>query len=119
MNLWKAVLAAAAGLVAFVAWANRSAAKARFRVTPTDVEIALAELLDPHALDHDAWDRFLARPIDDPDLESIRLTCLKIRQEYPSTGGKDISEEGEQRVAALLDELRHRMNPDSPTADAH
>ena len=81
MNLWTTVIAAVAGIVAFFTWANRQTAKAHARFTPTDVEAALTELLDPQAHDHDTWDLFLARPITDPYLESIRVECQRICQE--------------------------------------
>jgi hypothetical protein len=47
LTLWAAVLAVAAGIVAFFVWANRQTAKAHARFTTKDVEIALSELLDP------------------------------------------------------------------------
>jgi hypothetical protein len=108
LTLWAAVIAAAAGIVAFFAWANHQTAKAHARFTASDVEIALAELLDPEAPTHDTWDLFLAWPIDDPHLESIRQECLKICRECPPVPGKDINKEGETRVAALLADLRGR-----------
>ena len=49
MNLWIAALAAAAAIVAFFACGKRQPAKAHARFTPRDVEIALAEVLDPKA----------------------------------------------------------------------
>ena len=117
MSLWATVFAAAAGIVAFFAWANRQTAKAHARFTYEDVEIALVELLDPQAHDHDTWDLFLAWPIDDPHLEAIRLECLKICRECPPVPGKDINQEGETRVAALLADLRRRSVPDSSASD--
>ena len=116
MSLW-AIVIAAAGIVAFFAWANRQTAKAHARFTQNDVEIALAELLDPQAHDHDTWDLFLAWPIDDPHLEAIRQECLKICRECPPVPGKDINEEGETRVAALLADLRRGSGPDRNDAD--
>lgn len=71
MTLWVAVIAAAAGIVAFFAWANRQTAKARARFTANDVEIALDELLNPEAPTHDTWDLFLAWPIDDQHLDRV------------------------------------------------
>jgi hypothetical protein len=118
LTLWAVIFAAAAGIVAFFAWANRQTAKAHARFTARDVEIALAELLDPEAQTHDTWDLFLAWPIDDSYLESIRQECLKICRECPPIPGKDINEEGEARVAALLADLRRRSNPGSGGADA-
>jgi hypothetical protein len=111
-----AALAAAAGIVAFFSWTNRQTAKAHARFSAKDVEIALSELLDPKALTHDTWDLFLAWPIDDSHLESIRLECLRICQECPPAPGKDINEEGEKRVAALLADLRRRNSPSNGPA---
>jgi hypothetical protein len=54
------ITAAAAGIVAFFAWVNRQTAKAHARITSKKVEIALAQLLDPRAQDHDTLDLFLA-----------------------------------------------------------
>ena len=118
MSLWAGVIAAAAGIVLFFAWANRQTAKAHARFTPNDVETALAEVLDPKAHDHDTWDLFLAWPINDPYLESLRLECLRICQECPPVPGKDINEEGEKRVAALLAELRRRAYTSGGGAEA-
>jgi hypothetical protein len=118
LSLWATVIAAAAGIVAFFVWANRQTAKAHARFSPRDVETALAELLDPQAHDHETWDLFLAWPINDSYLESIRLECLRICQECPPVPGKDINEEGQKRVAALLAELRRRTNPSGGAVDA-
>jgi hypothetical protein len=115
LSLGLVVIAAAAGIVLFFVWANRQTAKAHARFTAKDVEMALAELLDPEAPTHDTWDLFLAWPIDDPHLEAIRQECLKICRECPPVPGKDINEEGERRVSALLAGLRRRANPDSST----
>jgi hypothetical protein len=112
-----AALAVAAGTVVFFAWANRQTAKAHARLTVKDVDEALSELLAPDARDHDTWDRFLAWPIDDPYLESVRQGCLKICRERPPVPGKDMNEEGERRVAALLNELRGLANHGARTAD--
>jgi hypothetical protein len=117
LTLWTGVVAVVVGIVAFFAWANRQTAKAHARFTADDVEIALAELLDPQAPTHDTWDLFLTWPIDDPHLEAIRQECLKICRECPPVPGKDINEEGESRVAALLADLRRGSNPDRSDAD--
>jgi hypothetical protein len=109
VTLWVGVVAAAVGIVLFFAWANRRTAKAHARFTADDVEMALAELLDPQAPTHDTWDLFLAWPIDDPHLEAIRQECLNIWRECPPAAGKDINEEGETRVAALLAKLRRSV----------
>jgi hypothetical protein len=118
MNLWIAALAAAAAIVAFFVWGNRQTAKAHARFTPRDVESALAEVLDPQARDHDTWDLFLAWPINDPYLESIRQECQRIFRECPGGPGKGISDDGEQRVAALLAELRRRTHTNGGGTDA-
>jgi hypothetical protein len=117
LTLWTAVIAVIAGIAAFFAWANRQTAKTHARFTADDVEIALAELLNPHAPTHDTWDLFLAWPIDDPHLEAVRQECLKIGRECPPVPGKDINEEGERRVAALLADLRRGSDPDRTDVD--
>ena len=115
MNFWMAALAAAAGIVVFFAWSKRQTAQAHARFTAKDVDDALSELLAPDARDHDTFDLFLAWPIDDPYLESIRQESLRICRECPPVPGKDMNEEGERRIAALLSELRGgadgRMDP--------
>ena len=103
MSLWAAAIAAAAGIVVFFMWANRQTARAHARFTPEDVETALTEFLDPQARDLDIWYLFLAWPINDPYLESIRLECQRICQEFPPA-------HAEKRVAALLEELRRRTH---------
>jgi len=118
VNLWMAALVAGAGIVVFFAWVNRQTAKTHARFTPQDVETALIELLDPQTRDHDTWDLFLAWPINDPYLESIRLECLRISRECPPVAGKDINEEGEKRVAVLLAELRRRADTGRGAVDA-
>ena len=114
LSLWATVIA----IVAFFSWANRQTAKAHAQFSPGDVETALSEVLDPQAHDHDTWDLFLAWPINDSYLESIRLECLKVCQECLPVPGNDITEEGETRVAALLAELRRRTNPSDGAVDA-
>ena len=110
MNLWiAAAFVVIASVVALVALGNRKMAKAHARFTPTDVENALAELLDADAPNHDAFDLFLAFPIENPYLESVRVECMRICRECPPAPGKDINDEGERRIAALLAELRDRM----------
>ena len=107
MFLWVLILAAVAGIVAFFMWTSGGTAKTHARFQASDVEEALAELVSPDARDHDTWDMFLAWPIDDPHLESIRQECLKIVAECPRRHpGEDISEEGVNRVTTILRELR-------------
>ena len=96
MNLWMVVLAAAVAVVAFFVWANRQTAKAHARFTLRDLEIALVEVLDPHARTHDTWDRFLAWPINNPYLESVRQACQRIFQECPGGHGKGHQRRGRE-----------------------
>lgn len=98
-------------VIAFFTWGNLQTKKAHARFQAKDVEEALAELVSPDSEYHDAWDLFLAWPIDDPYLESIRLECFTIiRETDPAPPGKDLSDEGVARVAALLRELRSRAS---------
>ena len=110
MVIWiAAFVAGAAGIVAFFKWADRATAKAHARFQLSDVEKALAELVRSDTHHDDMWNLFLTWPIDDPHLESIRQQCLKIVAECPGSRSRDdISEEGVNRVAAILRELRSR-----------
>jgi hypothetical protein len=97
------------GAVAFFTWANRATARAHARFQSKDVEAALIEVLSPDSPTHDTFDLFLAWPIDDPYLESVRQECLRIiGKTDPAPPGQDLSDEGLRRLAALLDKLRHR-----------
>jgi hypothetical protein len=118
LSVWAAAIAAAAGIVVFFVWSNRQMAKAHACFTTKNVEAALADLLDPKAHDNDAWDLFLAWPIKDRYLESIRLECRRICRECPPVPGRDINEEGEKRVAALLADLRRHAERTGDAADA-
>jgi hypothetical protein len=105
------VAVAGAGVAVFFAWANRQTAKAQARFQAADVEEALAELVSPDSRDHDTWDLFIAYPIDDPSLESVRQQCLMIIKECPPAHPReDISVDGVNRVAAILRELRSRRS---------
>ena len=96
-----------ASLVGFFAWANARTKRAYARSTRKDVEEALEELVSPDSLYHDTWDLFLAWPIDDAYLESIRKRCLRVVEECPrQKPTEDISQEGVERVRAMLAELR-------------
>jgi hypothetical protein len=56
---------------------------------------------------HDAFDLFLAWPIDDPYLESIRKRCHDtVRTSQPGRPGEDIGEDAKDRIRALLRELQ-------------
>lgn len=109
MNWGLISIVAVAVIVLFFTWASRRTSKAHVRFHPNDVEEALAELVSPDARDHDTWDLFLAWPIDDPYLESIRQRSLTIVRDCPPRHAhEDISEEGAAQIAALLQELRSR-----------
>lgn len=101
------VVVASIGL--FFWWSNRFTAQRHARFGPKDAEEAMVELVSPDARDHDTWDLFLAWPIDDPYLESIRRRCVAIVQDSaPKPAGTDSSEELKAAVTALLEELRNR-----------
>lgn len=100
-----------AGIALLFFWGNMRTARVHGRFRPKDVEEALAELVSPDSEYFDAWDLFLAWPIDDPDLELIRQRCLAIVRECPPRSGEYLSKEGAAMVAALLEELRSRGTP--------
>lgn len=72
-----------ASVVAFFMGANRATGRAHARFQTKDVESALSELFAPDSPTLDNFDLFLAWPIDDPYLESVRQRCLTLVQEPP------------------------------------
>ena len=52
------------------------------------------------------WDDFISIPIEDSFLESIRLKCASLPEEFPPAQGKGYcSEEGVKVLRKYLDEL--------------
>jgi hypothetical protein len=97
------------GVAIFFALANRATRRTHAGFGPIEVESALQCVLDDTQC-HDDFDLFLAWPIDDPYLESIRKDCHEIiRTSAPAGSGEDISENGKDRIRAILRELRDRI----------
>ena len=66
------------------------------KFTRREVEAALEEFVSPDSVYHDLWDLFLAWPVDDPYLESIRQRCRRVAE----------GNAAEDQVRAILAELR-------------
>lgn len=118
--MWSAALAVVGTVVAFLAWAllgrrARRAARIHAQFAAKDVETALDEVLNPGY--QGTFDEFLAWPINDPYLESIRQECLRICHECPSA--RNVNQEGEKRIAALLRDLRQRTHLAGGSAGSH
>jgi len=94
-----------AGVVAFFTWAGRVAARRHARFTHLDVLTALENAIDPDTY-YDEWEMFLAWPIDDPYLESIRQRCLPMEEWDP--GDKLTA-----RLKPILEEVKAGMNGQS------
>jgi hypothetical protein len=90
----------------FFGWANRQTKKQHAAFTKNDVIAAIENVLsDGH---HDEWDLFLAWPIGDSYLESVRQQCLAISNEFSGIEkGKDIATGGETKLYLILDELKN------------
>jgi hypothetical protein len=82
--------------------------KRTLQLTKQDVAEALKNVLDLDGSgSHDQFDVFLARPIEDPYLEAIRLECLEVvRKDRAPPKGKDISESTAEWVRGKLRELQ-------------
>ena len=94
-------IAAIAFLVlGFFVFASKLTRRAHARSTQSDVEAALEEFVSPESAYHDTWDLFLAWPIDDPYLESIRQRCQTV------AAGRDGDPAAVDHVRAILSELR-------------
>jgi hypothetical protein len=89
-------------VIAFFAWANGATRREHARFTREDVQSALETCLGLHGIDHDEWDLFLAWPIDDPFLESIRQRCIRVWDE-------DGPEPVEARLRRELDEILQEL----------
>jgi hypothetical protein len=101
---WLLVLAAVVVAAAlFFPWASRRTAKAHARFGRKDVEGVLAQIVSPETKTSDDWDLFLAWPIDDPFLESIRQECVRIDRESRSPFDADAV----AKVSALLTKIQH------------
>ena len=91
----------------FFRWANQQTQKRHAAFTKSDVIAAIENVLSGG--DHDEWDLFLAWPIEDAYLESVRQRCLAISSEYSGAEkGKDIASGGETKLLLILDELEKR-----------
>ncbi|HEX4915871.1 MAG TPA: hypothetical protein VFV51_18055 [Vicinamibacterales bacterium] len=107
-------IAALALLIAAVAAifiiGNRSTVLAHARVTVSDVENALNEVVSPDSEYHDAWRLFLSWPVGDPELESFRQQCLEIVRNDSPPPGRDLSYGAEREIRALLQQIRLRRS---------
>jgi len=96
------------GVFCFLGWTNHQTKKEHVAFTKRDVVAAIQNVLSPDEY-HDEWDLFLAWPIGDSYLESVRQRCITISDEYSGTEkGKDIATSGETKLRQILDELKSR-----------
>jgi hypothetical protein len=92
-------------IVVFFCWANNQAKKQHAAFTKDDVVKAIENVFANEL--HDEWDLFLAWPINDPYLESVRQKCLLIFKEHQGKEkGKDIETTGEAKLQLILEELK-------------
>ena len=90
------------------AWGNHQSKKQHAAFTKSDVMAAIEDVLSD-GYHHDEWEMFLAWPIGDSYLESVRQRCIAISNEYSGTEkGKDIATNGEAKLHLVLDELKNR-----------
>jgi hypothetical protein len=72
------------------------------------VESALEDVLTQHSRVED-WNLFLAWPINDPYLESVRQRCLRIAAKHVvMRDGEYMTKEGLESVREILEELRSK-----------
>ena len=94
-------------IIGLFVWGKRRTEKKHAVFTKRDVASAIENVLADG--DHDEWDLFLAWPVADSYLESVRKRCIAISEEYSGIEkGKDIASKGETRLHEILDELRSR-----------
>lgn len=89
--------------IAFFAWANGATRREHARFAREDVQSAVENCLGLHGTDHDEWDLFLASPIDDPYLESIRQRCIQAWDE------EDDPERADARLRRELERILQEL----------
>jgi hypothetical protein len=94
-----------ASVAAFFAWANGATRSRHARFTREDVQSAIENVLGLHGDLHDEWDLFMARPIDDLYLESVRQRCLRIWEEL---GPEPIGPRLRRELEDIHQEIRGR-----------
>ena len=109
MNIAAIIVFGIIGIAVFFSWANNQARKQHERFTKSDVISALENVISIESVSHDEWDLFLAWPILDPYLESVRMSCLQISFEHSDEPGRDLSVAGEAKVRSILKELYDRI----------
>jgi hypothetical protein len=97
-----------ASVIAFFARGNAAMRREHARFTTEDVQSAVENCLDLHdALDHDEWDLFLAWPIDDRYLESVRQRCIRV---WDEDGPEPVEPRLRRTLEEILQELRTRAD---------
>ena len=66
--------------------------------------VALEEAIDNNTR-HDRWDDFLSWPINNPELEVVRLRALQIAEASTEEPGRDLSVAATKQIQLLLNEL--------------
>jgi hypothetical protein len=90
-------------VVVFFAWSNVETRRTHASSTREDVRYAVENCLGLNDHHHDAWDLFLAWPIDDPYLESVRQRCLRVWDEH---GPEPVGARLRQELEEILRELQ-------------
>jgi hypothetical protein len=88
------------GIPAFFVWANWATRRHYARFTHRDVKAVFERALAPSEY-YDDWELFLAWPIDDPYLDSVRQRCIQIWDEC----GERAGDEFVARLKPILEEL--------------
>lgn len=93
-------------IVALFCFFSLKAKRAHAAFRKQDVESALKNLIAQDALSHDEFDLFIASPIRDAYLDSIRQRAITIVHQFPGTATQDISLEGMKEIEKLIYELQ-------------
>jgi len=71
-----------------------------------DVERCLRDFIEGSGGPWD-WDEFVSFPLSDPALEQVRLTALRVKDDFPATEkGEYCNSEGIAELRRLADELK-------------
>jgi hypothetical protein len=95
-----------ASVTALFAWTSGTTRRQHARFAAEGIQSAVENCLDlDDGVDHDEWDLFLASPIDDLHLESVRQRCIQVWEE---NGPGPVEARLRQELEKIHQELRTR-----------
>lgn len=78
------------------------------RKSPSEIADIIERFIEGKGSKWD-WDDFICSPVNDPDLDKIRIRCAQLGHEYPPTKpGQYTNEEGIRILKQYVEELKSK-----------